>query len=223
MAEKIVKHDFIELDYTGKLTTGLIFDTTSRKVAEEHNLHTEKHNYDPVIICVGEQQILAGIDAELVGKEIGGSYTINLKPEQAFGKRDVKKVKIIPGATFKEHKMQPQPGLQIDVDGQVGVVSRVSGGRVIVNFNHPLAGKEVIYDLHIKRKVEDVKEQVAAFLHNVLKLSKENIAVELKESTAEITLPIALPPPIIDLLEKKLTEITVLKRVTIVAKQTAKN
>ena len=63
------------------------------------------------------------------------------------GKKDVKKVQLVPLATFKEHKLNPHPGLQVDFDGKIGTVMRVSGGRVMVNFNHPLSGKEIIYEI----------------------------------------------------------------------------
>ena len=163
MVDKIKNHDFVEIDYTGKLLDGTIFDTTLEKVAQENNISNEKAKYKPAIICVGEKQLLPGLDDQLADKEVGKEYTINISAEDAFGKRDIKKMKIIPMNTFREHKMQPQPGLQINVDGEIGVVSRVSGGRVIVNFNHPLAGKEVSYIFTINRKITDVKEKISSF------------------------------------------------------------
>src|SRR3989344_6396188 len=151
MSEKIQLHDFVEIEYTGKLTDGTVFDTTSEKVAKEHHLHNPKHQYKTAVVCVGERQLLPGLDVQLVDKELGKEYTLTLQPETAFGKRDIKQVKIIPMNMFRQHNVQPHPGLQVDVDGEMGLVTKVSGGRVIVNFNHPLAGKEVTYTFVVRR------------------------------------------------------------------------
>src|SRR3989338_9525675 len=124
MSEKIKLHDFIEIEYTGKLAEGAVFDTTSEKVAKEHRLHSPERKYHPAVICVGERQILPGLDAQLVDKELGKEYTLTLPPEKAFGKRDIKLVKIMPMDMFRQHKVQPHPGLQVDVDGEMGLVTR---------------------------------------------------------------------------------------------------
>ncbi len=55
--------DFIEIEYTGKLKAeDIIFDTTDEKLAKENNIHQENSNYGPTIICLGENQILKGLD-----------------------------------------------------------------------------------------------------------------------------------------------------------------
>lgn len=228
MPETINEHDFIELNYTGKLPDGTVFDTTEETVAKENDLPTENRQFKPAVICVGEQQILPGLDAELVGKEIGKDYTITLPPEKAFGKRDIKKMKIIPSSTFKEHKMDPRPGLQIEVDGEMGTVTRVAGGRIIVNFNHPLAGREVIYQIKINRKVTDQKEQITTFLNTTLRIPLEQIKVEITDGKSEegvegkskegekkaiVEMPMQLPPQFTDAVGKKLAELVKLKSV----------
>lgn len=212
-------HDFIEVEYTGKLTDGTVFDTTSERVAKQHNLPAEDRKFASPIICVGEQQLLPGLDKELEGKEVGKSYTITLSPEQAFGKRDIKKMKIIPMGTFHEHKMEPHPGLQIDVDGEMGTVMRVSGGRVMVNFNHPLSGKEVVYEVKIMRKVTDTKEQIVAYLNMGLRIPADKIKVEIvngtgdERSKATVKLPMQFPAPLAEAIGKKLAELTGVKEV----------
>lgn len=218
MPDTIKLHDFIEVDYTGKLPDGLVFDTTLAEVAKQQNIHSEKTKYGSAIVCVGEQQLLPGLDAQLVDKEIGREYTVTLTPENAFGKRDIKKVKIIPMSTFREHKMEPHPGLQIDVDGEMGLVSSVSGGRVIVNFNHPLAGKEVVYTFKIRRKVDDPAEQIQSFLAMSFRIPEQQMKVDLKEGRATVELPVNLPAPLTDALIKKLNELTGVKEVEFTVK-----
>jgi FKBP-type peptidyl-prolyl cis-trans isomerase 2 len=222
MAEIIKEHDFVEVDYTGKLVEGTIFDTTLSDIARKNNLHSEKAVYQPAAICVGEGHLLQGLDKHLVGKEVGRNYTVTLQPEEAFGKRDIHLMKIVPMSTFKEHKVPPQPGLQINVDGEVGTITRVSGGRVIVNFNHPLAGKEVCYDFIVRRRIDDKREQVLTYLATTMRIAKSNLNVVVKDEKAEMELPFVLPPPVVEMLSKKLVELTGLKGVNFVTKQEKK-
>src|SRR3989344_2875820 len=123
------EHDFVEIDYIGKIAHGVVFDTTFAEVAKKHNLK-DKSTYKPITICIGEQQVLKGIDKSLVGKEVGNTYIVTLSPEDAFGKKDPKLIRLVPLRTFHKQKVQPQPGLQVDIDGSIATVLRVSGGRV---------------------------------------------------------------------------------------------
>ncbi|HLC81064.1 MAG TPA: peptidylprolyl isomerase [Candidatus Nanoarchaeia archaeon] len=214
MAEKVLKNDFIELSYTGRLADGTVFDTTEKNVAEQNHLPIKDLNITNLIICIGENQVLPGLDKELAGKNIGQQYEVSLAPEQAFGKRDIKKMKIVPMSTFIEHKVQPQPGLQIDVDGQRGLVVRVSGGRIIVNFNHFLAGREVLYTYRIIRKITAADEKISAYLANMLQISGQKIEVKVEQEKAEVSLPLEFPMALTEILTKKLMEITGMKGIT---------
>lgn len=211
MSETVKHHDFVEIEYTGQLTDGTVFDTTSEKIAKQNNLYSSKQKYRPALVCVGERQLLPGLDAQIVDKELGKEYTVTLTPERAFGKRDIQKIKIIPMDMFRQHKVQPHPGLQVDVDGEIGLVTRVSGGRVMVNFNHPLAGKEVVYNYKILRKVTDQKEKVSAFLSALLRLPAEAMKIEVKDNAAVVTMPGELPAQISSILGQKLMQLTGLK------------
>jgi FKBP-type peptidyl-prolyl cis-trans isomerase 2 len=211
MAEKIKLHDFIEIDYTGRLNDGTVFDTTEENVAKEARLPTENANFKAMRICVGEKQVIPGLDAGLIDKETGKVYEVKLAPEGAFGKKDIKKMKIMPMGAFKEHNMQPQPGLQIDVDGQRGTITRVSGGRVIVNFNHPLAGREVTYKVKINRIITDVKEKISSFINTTLRVPEDKVKIEIVEKKATVELPMQLPEQFTEAIGKKLAELVGLK------------
>ena len=218
MAETVHVHDFITLQYTGKLPDGLVFDTTDEAVARQQRLYNQNASYGPMTICIGEKQILPGLDEALIGKEIGKSCMVSLAPEQAFGKRDIKNLRIVPMSVFREHKMNPQPGLQITVDGQLGIINRVSGGRVIVNFNHPLAGRDVQYAVEIIEKVTDAKRQLEAFLHTAFHIPTKDLRVELQGKKAIVAVPMALPNEFSEMLGKKLATLTGLEEVTIAGK-----
>ena len=122
------------------------------------------------------------MDSALLNKELGKEYVVTLPPEKAFGKRDIKRIKIIPMNTFREHEIQPQPGLQVDIDGERGMITGISGGRIMVNFNHPLAGKEVTYAFTIHIKITDQREKVASFLSSLLRMPADKLKIEIKEN-----------------------------------------
>lgn len=152
------KKDFIEIEFTGRTEDGKIFDSNIKENLEKANIDTKAK---PFTFAIGEGMFLKGIDEYLVGKEIG-EHQIELEPEDAFGARDSKLVQMIPIKQFHQQKINPVPGMIMNFDGRVGKLLTVSGGRVMVDFNNPLSGKKVIYDLKVLRKVDDIKEKVAA-------------------------------------------------------------
>lgn len=203
---KIKKHDFVEIDYVGKVkSTNQIFDLTDSKVAKENNIQIERE-FKPIIICIGEKNILKGIDDHLIDKEIGKEYEFTIKPEDGFGKRDSKLMKLVNIAIFKQNNIMPIPGLQINIEGMLGTIRSVSGGRVIVDFNHPLSDKELVYKVNILRKVTDLKEKLDACM-KFMNLNDDVFSVKLDKDEAKIILKINVQEPIKKALEKKILEL----------------
>lgn len=201
----IKKGDFIELEYTGIVKEGnIVFDTTDIEVAKANDLYSEKMEYGPVIICLGQGQLLQGLELELEGKELGKEHTIELPPEKAFGKKDAKLIRMIPYSTFKKQNIEPQPGMQVNVDGVLGIIKTASGGRCLVDFNHPLSGKDIIYKVKANRIVTDNAEKIKSYLRLNLNLKSDVI---IKENTAEIKTKKEIPAPIKENIEKTLKEL----------------
>jgi FKBP-type peptidyl-prolyl cis-trans isomerase 2 len=105
---------------------------------------------------------IKGLDDALNGKEVGKEHSIEIKPEEAFGKRDPNMVKMIPLRAFIQQKVYPEKGMQLSLDGMIVKILSNSGGRVLVDFNNPIAGREVIYKFTIIKKIEEIKEKVNA-------------------------------------------------------------
>lgn len=182
--------DFVQIEYTGKLKeTGDVFDTTDEKTAKDSGLYDTRYKYGPVIICLGRGQILAGLEKELVGKSVDKSYTFDLKPEDAFGKKSAKLLKLIPSKAFKKDKIQPMNGMQVNVDGNVGIVRSASPGRVIVDFNHPLSGKDLEYSVKVIKKIEDPLEQATSILKNEFYITDQKVTLKDGTLTISIDLP----------------------------------
>jgi FKBP-type peptidyl-prolyl cis-trans isomerase SlyD len=155
----IGKNDFVEIEFLAK-ADGQVFDTNIKEEAEKAQLNIK--NFSPLVIAVGAGMVIAGLDKELEGKEFNKKYNASFSPEQAFGKRDSKLVRMIPLKVFIQQKIMPEKGMQLSLDGMIVKVLSVSSGRVLVDFNNPLAGKQVSYEYTLKRKVEDIKEKINA-------------------------------------------------------------
>jgi FKBP-type peptidyl-prolyl cis-trans isomerase 2 len=159
--KKIKKRDFIEIEFTAKnLSNNEVFDTNIIEEAKKLNMNVK--DIKPFILCVGEGFVVKGFDEALEGKETDKEYTIKLQPEKAFGKRDKNLIRLIPLKMFLEQKIMPQAGMTLALDNNLVKVVSVSGGRVLVDFNNPIAGKDVEYKFKIKRRIEDLKEKVNA-------------------------------------------------------------
>jgi FKBP-type peptidyl-prolyl cis-trans isomerase 2 len=210
----IQEGDFIELSYTGRTAEGDVFDTTNPLVASQEGLDQNK-TYTPVIVCLGQGHLLPGLDRQLIGKPLG-THSLTVTEEDAFGKKNAKLLQLIPRRVFKEQQVQPVPGMSITVDDQQGIIRSASGGRIIVDFNHPLAGKTLVYQVEILRLITDAKEQLAAYLQ-LIGLPYKKLSVEQDKAT--ITTAYELPEQLTNIIKNKIVELTNIKIAEFVAQQ----
>jgi FKBP-type peptidyl-prolyl cis-trans isomerase 2 len=181
------KKDFIEIEFTGKVKDGEIFDSNIKEDLKDTNLKTEPK---PFIFCLGEGMFVKGGDDFLIGKDIGG-YEIELQPEKAFGNRDSKLIQMIPMKVFIQQKINPIPGAIFNFDGRIAKILTVSGGRVMVDFNNPLAGKIVIYNIKVLRKVENINEKTKALIEFLFRkdlkfeINNKKLIIEVEKPLAQ--------------------------------------
>lgn len=201
---KLSKNDFVKVEYTGKLQeTNKVFDTTSEAVAKKENIHNPKMIYGPVTICLGEKQILGALDDAIIGKEAGQTIHIKLNAEHAFGKKDAKLLRLVPQNIFTQQKIRSFVGLEVSLDGNIGLIRSVTAGRVYVDFNHPLAGKDVEYEIKIIEKIDDTQKKAESLIGLLFNISHPK--TELKES--KLIIHEKLPKEIAPMLQKKLNAI----------------
>lgn len=199
----IKKGDFIEIDFVGRIKdSGAIFDLTKRDVAEKEKIANKSADYSPRIICVGNGDVVKGLDDFLVGKVVGKSYDLDLDVGDAFGKKDAKLIKMLPLSTFKKQDMKPFPGLQVNIDGMFGIIRTVSGGRVLVDFNHPIAGKEIHYEVDVKRVIKDDVTKVRSILKGLL---SRDVECSVTDGVANVDLDV--PEQFQKVLEEKICSI----------------
>ena len=202
---KVSKGMFLELDYTGKIKEGMfVFDTTILDVAKNNDLFEKDKVYTPVRLCVGRGHVIKGLDDSLEGKEIGEEYSVEIVPENAFGKRSAGLIKLVPLSQFKRSDINPTPGLNVQINDTVGVIKNVSGGRVLVDFNNPLSGKDVIYEVKILREIDNTKEKVECVLQNRLGLKPEGI--DIVGEKVKIVVKFTLPPQVIELVSNEIKD-----------------
>ncbi len=179
----IKKSTFIEFDFIGK-TSGKIFDLTLKDAAEKEGIMQKDHKYEPLQVCAGEGQIIPGLDEELLKHSVKDEFEVDITAEKAYGARNPNLIKLTPLSKFKDSEIMPFPGLQLNIDGATATVRSVNGGRVLLDFNHPLAGKTLHYWVRINRILEKDEEKLASMLKTTLGVP--NPSIEIKEGKATV-------------------------------------
>ena len=136
--EKIKNGDTIKVHYTGKLEDGNVFDTS---LAEGR---------DPLRVTLGEGMLIAGFEKGLLGMEMGEKKTIEIEPDEAYGQ-------VREDLTNEIPKSQVPDGVKVNDmltgEGPMGPINvkvvEVKDQSVVIDANHPLAGKKLIFDLEI--------------------------------------------------------------------------
>lgn len=126
-----------------------------------------------------------------MGMEPGKTATVELSPDKGYGARDPSKMRLVPLRRFREKGIAPLPGSQIEFDGRPAVVRAVGAGRVQVDYNHPLAGRTLVYDVLIEKVLEDYTEKVLNIISRripevprdgfVLTRDQDNLTIEVPE------------------------------------------
>jgi peptidylprolyl isomerase len=159
-------------------------------VAKETKLYRGEERYEPYFVVVGEGWVPKGLDEALTGFEVGKGNTIELPPEKAYGARDPKKVRLVPLRKFTAEGLTPVPGLQVNMDGKPVQVRAVGAGRVQVDYNHPFAGRTLIYDLTVEKVIETEEEKVRNLLHKRLPtVEGEKFNVTINSGRLDVEIP----------------------------------
>lgn len=180
--------DFIKINYTGRVKDAGVFDTTLEDVAKKENISDSRRVYKPLSVAVGEGQVIKGLDEALAGMKVGDKKTVTVEPERGYGARSPALVKLVPVKYFRQQKLNPIPGLPVEVDGMRGKVQTVAGGRVRVDFNHELAGRTLVFDVEVVEKAGSDTEKVSCLLERNFE-SAEGFDSELAARKLTLKLP----------------------------------
>jgi len=187
----IQKSDFILVDYTGKVKeTGEVFDTTSEETSKESKLYKEGEIYEPRLVVVGEGWVLKALDEALLTFKIRKNESVEIPPDDAFGQRDPEKVKLVPLRRLAARGITPNVGAQIEYDKRLATVRTIGSGRVQLDFNPPLAGKTLVYDVSVKKKLETAEEKISALIHRrIPAVEAEKFAFKVAKANVTLNMP----------------------------------
>ncbi len=188
----VEKGDIVRLEYEIWIKEGderKLYATNREELAKEKGIYDENEKYGPEPFIVGIGRLLGPVDEALLKANVGEELEIEIPPEKGFGPRNPNLIERIPLREFRKKKMTPVPGERVAVGNRVGTIVAVAAGRVIVDFNHPLAGKTLIYKVKVVEKVEDPKEKIKAVIEGAYGKEIEKFEVEVEDGKAKIVVP----------------------------------
>jgi len=163
--EPVKEGDFLLLEMTGKaVETGEVFDTTNEELAKEEGIYDENRTYGPRLVVVGESYVLKGLDDKLPGLKLSESAEVEIPPEDAFGERNPDNVRTMPFRMLRSKGVNPVLGQQVEMDGRTAQVRSIGAGRVQLDYNHPLAGRKIVYEVKPTIRHKGDEEKIRALI-----------------------------------------------------------
>jgi FKBP-type peptidyl-prolyl cis-trans isomerase 2 len=182
----------IYVDYVGRTKDdGKVFDLTLEDVAKEEGLYKEDGYYEPMLVAVGWNWMLQALEEDLVGMKVGESKRIEVPPEKGAGVRDSSKIKQIAQTRLRKQGIRPMIGEEVKIGNERGIITHVFGRTARVDFNSPLAGKTLVFDVTVREIITDLDEKLFAVVKRRLPtLTKEEVDVSVKSKVIWIELPL---------------------------------
>ncbi len=182
---------FVKIDYVAmKKTDRSVFKTTRETIAKENGLYSEFISYEPELIVIGKKWVPKQVEEKLIGAKQNDKVVIEVPFQHGFGQRDPSKIRLVPRREFQKIQLNPQQGEWVTLGEQEGKIISVSPGRVRVDFNHKLAGEDLIYEVEIKEVINDELHKIQSLINR--RLPGQNLAdsnIELKGEKIIIELP----------------------------------
>jgi FKBP-type peptidyl-prolyl cis-trans isomerase 2 len=154
------KFEMVRIEYTGT-ADGEVFDSTSGEVGKR--LYGKE---GPISVLLGFDGLVPGLEDFIRTMKKGDEAQVVLTPDKAFGAKNEKFISRMSVKSFAESEVTPYPGAMIEMDtgnGPLrGRVMSAENGRVVVDFNHPLAGRTVTYNVKLIEIIESAEEKIPA-------------------------------------------------------------
>ena len=175
------KGDFVRVNFIGKIKgTDDVFDTTYEEVANEMGIFSENRTYKSIPIVVGSGHLLPALEEAIIGLDEGDSAHVEVGYKDAFGPRDSSLIQLVSAKEFKKQVGRaPLPGMKFQAQGSVGKILTVNGGRVKVDFNNELAGKDLVYDLEVDKIIDGTDEKIKSMIE--LHYANPNVDIDKTE------------------------------------------
>ncbi|MFD0975644.1 FKBP-type peptidyl-prolyl cis-trans isomerase [Salinimicrobium gaetbulicola] len=136
---QVKQNDTVRVHYTGKLTDGQIFDSSLER--------------EPIEFTMGQGQLIPGFEKGLLDMKVNEKKTINIPAEEAYGEPRPELIQEVEKSQLPE-EIKPEPGMGLVSKSPDGhemnlVVTEVKEDTIVVDGNHPLAGKDLVFDLEV--------------------------------------------------------------------------
>jgi FKBP-type peptidyl-prolyl cis-trans isomerase 2 len=157
--------DFIELSFEMRAGQDKKLISTSKEdLAKKEDIFDDKKKYKNAVIVIGTEGLFKEINDSFKQAEIGKEYEVTVPAKDAYGMRDNKNIKVVPMREFQRNKINPEIGKEVNINNKVGKIISVTPGRVLIDYNHELAGKDLYYKYQVIKVIDDVKEKVNAII-----------------------------------------------------------
>jgi peptidylprolyl isomerase len=129
----------VKVHYTGKLTDGTVFDSSEGR--------------EPLEFVLGQGSMIKGFENAVMGLNLGDKTSATLKPDEAYGERNNDLIFNFAKEKFPED-INPQVGMKLNMQTAQGQpvpveVKEIAEDHVVLDANHPLAGKELVFDIEL--------------------------------------------------------------------------
>lgn len=131
---------------------------------ENNKILDKNDNKDkPFVFILGENQVINGLESALIGKKVGSSFRVEIAPKDAYGERKKDFLQEVPKEQFTGIDLVK--GMTLYGQGENGsvvqvIIEEIGENSVIVDYNHPLAGKTLIFDVEILSSKIPSKEEI---------------------------------------------------------------
>jgi len=137
--QQVKTGDSVRVHYHGRLTDGTTFDSSEGR--------------DPLQFTAGSGQVIKGFDDAVISMTVGEKKTVNIPVHEAYGERNEDMMVEYPKSDFPAD-MQPEIGMELQMGDNSGnvfpvVIVEVNDDMVILDANHPLAGKDLVFELEL--------------------------------------------------------------------------
>lgn len=146
---KVEAGDYVLFHYVGRFEDGEVFDTSYEEIARENGILVEEREYGPMWVRIGVGEIIPGLDEAIIGMEAGEKKTVTVPPEKAYGMPNPELVISVPREEFTKAGLEPQEGLYVMTDSGIAKIVSVGESEVSLDFNHPLAGKTLVFEVEV--------------------------------------------------------------------------
>jgi len=150
---EISDNKLVKLHYKGTLEDKTVFDSSEGK--------------DPLEFIFGSGMIIKGLEEGIKGLKIGDKKVISIESKDAYGPIVEQAIQDVPKDQFPA-EVELKVGLQLAAQGPQGVipvvVKELNGDMVKVDFNHPLAGKDLTFDVEVIEVRDATEEDFAKFM-----------------------------------------------------------